>query len=122
MYTCALNVLHDTGDKYVFAVTDSVNLKLCTRKILVDKYGILYILSKDNSHILFYVSLVEGDYHILTAENVGRTHKYGIAYPVGYLKGFFGSHYGKALRTLYMVHFKKLVETLSVFSHINAVG
>ena len=63
-------MLHDARDKNVLTVADSVYFKLCTHKVLVDKHGVLDTLVENDSHILFYIVIVEGDDHILSAKNV----------------------------------------------------
>ncbi len=118
----AFNVLHDTRDKDLLAVADSVYLKLRTGKVFVYQYRIFNILSKDYCHIFLYIGFIEGDYHILTAEDIARTHKYGITDPFGNIKSLFGSHYCKAFGTLNMMKLQKLVKAFPVLSHINAVG
>ena len=117
----ALNMLHDTGDKDILAVTDGVNLDFGALEIFIDKDRIFNVLSEDDSHVFLDVSLVKRDDHVLAAENVGRTEQNRIADFVGYAESFLGCHYGYAARTLDMVLFKKLVKTLSVLSHVDCV-
>ena len=121
MNTRALNVLHNTGDKDILSVADSVYLDLCTLKVLVDEDRVLYILREDDRHIFLNIGVVEGNDHILTAEHIGRTEQYGITDLVRYLKRFLGRHNGNTLRALDVVFFEQLVKTLSVLCHINGV-
>ena len=122
MDACTLNMLHDTGDKDILAVTDSIDLKLRAHKILVDQHGVLNALSKDYSHILLDIVIIEGDYHILSAENIGGSHKNRILDLICDLKSLLSGHYREALGTLDLVQLKKLIEALSVLGGVDRIG
>ena len=117
----ALNVLHDTRNEDILAVADSVDLDFGTLEIFIDKNRVFNVLSEDDRHVFLNVSLVEGDDHVLTAENVGRTEKNGIADCIGNIERFLCRHNGNAARTLDVVLLKQLVKALSVLSHVDSV-
>ena len=114
-------MLHDTRDKNILAVTDSVYLKLSTHKILVYKHRVLYSLVENDSHVFLDIIIVECDYHVLSAENVRRSHKNRIVYLVCNFKSLVTSHDSEALRSLYFQLFKQLVKSLSVLSSVDSV-
>ena len=114
-------MLHDTRDKNILAVTDSVYLKLSAHKILVYKYRVLYSLVENDSHVFLDIVIVECDYHVLSAKNVRRSHKNRIVYLVCDLESLVTSHDRKALRSLYFKLFKQLVKSLSVLSSVDSV-
>ena len=114
-------MLHDTRDKNILAVTDSVYLKLSTHKILVYKYRVLDSLVENDSHVFLDIIIIECDYHVLSAKNVRRSHKNRIVYLVCNFKSLVTSHDRKALRSLYFKLFKQLVKSLSVLSSVDSV-
>ena len=114
-------MLHDTRDKDILAVTDSVYLKLSAHKILVYKYRVLYSLVENDSHVFLDIVIIECDYHVLSAENVRRSHKNRIVYLVCNFKSLVTSHDSEALRSLYFQLFKQLVKSLSVLSSVDSV-
>ena len=114
-------MLHDTRDKDILAVTDSVYLKLSAHKILVYKYRVLYSLVENDSHVFLDIIIIECDYHVLSAENVRRSHKNRIMYLICNFESLVTSHDRKALRSLYLKLFKQFVKSLSVLSSVNSV-
>ena len=70
MDTGALNMLHDTRDKYILAVADRINLKLDTHEIFVDQDRVFDIVGENDRHLLSDVIVCEGNNHVLTAEHV----------------------------------------------------
>ena len=114
-------MLHDTRDKNILAVTDSVYLKLSTHKILVYKYRVLDSLVENDSHVFLDIIIIECDYHVLSAKNVRRSHKNRIVYLVCNFKSLVTSHDSEALRPFYLKLFKQFVKSLSVLSSVNSV-
>ena len=114
-------MLHDTRDKDILTVTDSVYLKLSAHKILVYKYRVLYSLVENDSHVFLDIVIVECDYHVLSAENVRRSHKNRIVYLICDLESLITSHNSEALRSFYLKLFKQFVKSLSVLSSVNSV-
>ena len=121
MNTCTLNVLHDSGDKVVSTVANSIYLDFLAHHVLIDKHRIFKSGSGDDLHVLDDILIGVSDYHVLTAENVGRTHKNGIAQILSSLKSFLGVHNGMTCGTGYSALVEQLIKTLSVLSSINAV-
>ena len=114
-------MLHDTRDKNILAVTDSVYLKLSAHKILVYKYRVLDSLVENDSHVFLDIVIIECDYHVLSAENVRRSHKNRIMYLICDLESLVTSHDSEALRSFYLKLFKQLVKSLSVLSSVDSV-
>ena len=70
------HLLHDAGDEEVLAIADGVHLALGTHDVLVQQDGVVHIdVLGDDAHVLDDVGLRVGHDHILTAEDVGRTHQ-----------------------------------------------
>ena len=115
-------MFHNTRDKYLFAVADSIDFKLSSHKVLIYKHRVFDTVIEDYRHILLYVVIIEGDYHILPAKNVGWSHKHRIVYPVCDLQSLLAGHYGKALRALDLILFKELIKALSVLSAVDCIG
>ena len=115
-------MLHNTGNKNIFAVAYCVNFNLGTHHIFINKHRIFDILCKNNCHIFFDICLVKGDNHILTAKNIRRSEQNRIANFLCNFKSFITSHNSVALWTLYVVFFKKFIKAFSILSHINSVG
>ena len=122
MDTCTLDVLHNTWDNIVCTVTDCVNLDFLTHHILVDENRIFKTATHDDFHILDDILIGVSNNHILTAENVGRTHKNRVAQLFSSLERFLCVHYCEAFRTWDSTLVEKLVKTFSVLSSINAVS
>ena len=79
MNACALEVLHDTRDEDVVAVTDGIDLDLAAHHVLIDQNWVLNLVAGDNLHELADIGLLVGNLHALTAQNVGRTNENRIA-------------------------------------------
>ena len=70
MNSGTLDMLHNTGDKEVRTVADSVNLDLSTHKVLIYQHRVFKLCSRDDSHIFGNIAVAVSNYHILTAQNV----------------------------------------------------
>lgn len=81
MDACALEMLHDARDEDVVAVADGVDFDLAAHHVLVDQNRVLDLVAGDDLHELAHVGFLVGDFHALTAENVGRTDENRIAKP-----------------------------------------
>ena len=115
-------MLHNTGDKIVRTVADSVNFDFLAHHILIDKNRIFKSASCDDSHIFDDILIGVCDYHILTAENVGRTHKNGVAEVFGSSKSFINVHYSMTCGTWDSALVEEFVKTLSVLCSVDAVS
>ena len=73
MDTCTLNVFHETRNEDILSVVDGIYFDLLTLDVLIDEYGVLDSLGEDDLHVLVNVFVVEGDDHVLTAQNVRRS-------------------------------------------------
>ena len=70
MDTCAFDVFHDSGDEDVLSVTDCIYFKFNTHLVLVNQNWIFDSLCKNDLHVFLDVVIVEGNDHVLSAENV----------------------------------------------------
>ena len=122
MNTSSLNVLHNSRNQNIFAVADTVNFKLSSHHVLVNQNRIFNSLSQNNLHIFFYVGIVEGNNHVLTAQNVRRTQQNRVAQLFCCSQSFFGIHDCKSLRTLNLEFFTKFFKTLAVFGQVDCVS
>ena len=122
MNTGSLNMLHDSRNKNIFAVADTVNFKLSSHHILVNQNRIFNSLSKNNLHVFFYVGIVEGNNHVLTAQNVRRSQQNRVTQFFCCGKGFIGIHDCKSLRTLNVEFFTKLFKTFAVFGKVDCIS
>ena len=72
-------MLHDTGDEYVGAVTDSVNLQLLTHDILINQYGLILVNLYGCLEVVAQSLLVRHNLHSATTQYVAWTYQYGVA-------------------------------------------
>ena len=72
-------MLHDAGDKNIRAVTNYVNLQLCSHHVFIDQNGVFNALRENDAHILPHIVVIMSDGHILSADDVGRTQQHGVA-------------------------------------------
>ena len=93
MDTGAFDVLHDTGNKDVFAITYSVNFDFLALQILINQNRMILGVSIDDVHELLDLFVIEGDLHALSTENVGRTNQYRITDTVSNFLRFFCGEY-----------------------------
>ena len=125
MDTGTVNVLHNTGNQYVFAVAYSVDLNLLTHKIFIYKHGVLGQIGNGtgyDTHKLSYVIVACGNLHALTAENVARSYQYGITERMCRRESLVYGKHSMSLRSLNVAVFEYLVKTLSVLCGVNVVG
>ena len=78
MYTCTLNVLHNTRYKYIFSITNCVYLNLFTHKVFINKDWMILMITVYNRHILFNIIVRNSNLHSLSAENIWRSYKHRI--------------------------------------------
>ena len=88
-----LNVFHKSGNKDILSVVDSIYLDLLALDVLVDEDRVLDALCEDDSHVLVNVFVVEGNDHVLTAKNVGRSQEYRVFQCVCSLERFLKCEY-----------------------------
>ena len=70
MDACAFDVFHDSRNEDVLSVTDCIDFKFNTHFVLVDEDRIFNSLGKNDLHVFLDVVIVEGNDHVLAAENV----------------------------------------------------
>ena len=64
--TCSFNMLHNTRNKNIFAITYSINFNFLTHKILIYKDWVVLLNSVNNSHILNNIFIRYSNLHTLT--------------------------------------------------------
>ena len=121
MDTGTLYVFHDTRNEKVLAVANGINFHLRTHHIFVDQHRIFDHMAGDDCHIFFDILIRMRNNHILTAQNVRRTHQNRIAQVVGSLECLFGCHDSLAGRTRNAASAQQLIETLSVFGSVDII-
>ena len=114
-----LNVLHDSRNEDVLTVTDCIDFKLGSHHVLVDEYRIFNPLPQDNLHVFLYIILIEGDDHVLTAEDIGRPEQYGIADPIRSSKRFLRRKDGLPLGLVDAEPVAEFLKALAVFCHVD---
>ena len=118
----ALHLLHDAGDEVVLAVTDGVHLALGTHDVLIQQDGVVHIdVLGDDAHVLDDVGLRVGHDHVLTAEDVGRTHQNRQADLVGCGQSLFQIEDSAAGCTGDAAALQQLVEALTVFGLVDGI-
>ena len=115
----SLNKLHNTRNKNVAAVTDSVNLNLFTLDVMVNENGAVFInfnrLAKVSAKLIF----VSYKLHCSAAKNKAGANEHGIANLCGNLYSVFD--FGNSL-TLWLGNLKaakNLFKGISVFGAVN---
>ena len=51
MDTGTLDMLHDTGDQIVVAVTDGIDFHFGTHEVLVHQHGVFDLMRGDDAHV-----------------------------------------------------------------------
>ncbi len=75
----SLYMLHNTGDKEVRSVADSVDLYFSAHHILIYKNWIFKLLSGDYLHIFGNIAVCVSNNHILSAQNIRWTKQHRIS-------------------------------------------
>ena len=122
MDTCSLNMLHNTGNEDIFAVAYSINLKLASHNVFINKNWLLCVDFNGRLQIVAKRLLVSDNLHRSAAENERRTNKNRIADAFGNLNALFNIGYGKSfwLRNTEIVHY--LFKRISVFCSIDSLN
>ena len=115
----SLDVFHNSRNKNVLSVADSVDFKLNSHHILVNQHRIFYSLCKNDFHIFFYVIVVECNNHILSAKNVAWSEQYWIAQFCRCLKCFLFGEYRKSFRAVDVKLFAQFFKTFAVFCKVD---
>ena len=122
MHARALDVLHYTGDKYILAVADRVDLELRAHDVLIYKDDIVGIALQYYLHVFFDVLVGERYYHVLTAEHIRRTQQHGITEVVSRGESFLRRLDGMPLRTRDAELFEQCVESFAILRRVYRVG
>ena len=110
MDTRSFDKLHNTGDKYVSAVANGVNLDLFTYDILVNEYRLVLVNFNRGFQIVTKLFFCSDYLHSSAAENEARSDENGIT---DFCSGFYtilDSGYRLALRLGNIEFFEYLFE------------
>ena len=118
MDTCTFDMLHDTRNQDVIAITYGIDLDFFTHQIFIYKDRVFLRNLIDDSDVFFYIFITDCNTHALSAKNVGRTYKYRIAKLIGCFFCFFGSKDSMSLRSRNLALFQNLIEQFTVFGCI----
>ena len=119
MDTSTLNVLHDTRNQDILTVAYCVDLDLFTLQVFINQNRMILCNPVDDTDEFFYVLIIDGNLHTLSAKYIGRTNQYRISQSVCYFFCFLCRVYGASLRSRDLALFQNLVEELSVLSCIH---
>ena len=114
------HMLHDTRNQDIFSITDGINLNLTAHQILIDQYRIFNLGTGDNLHIFPDILFLIGNFHALTAQNVGRTYQNRITQFVSNLYCFFFGKYSITLGPGDTGLVQDDIELFTVLCRINA--
>ena len=92
---------------------------LAAHHVLIDQNRVLDLVAGDNLHELAHVGFLVGNFHALTAENVGRTDEDRIAELVSRLDSFLLGHNRVASRTRDAALLEDNVEFLTVLGGVD---
>ena len=120
--TSSFNVFHDSRNKNIFSVTDCINFKFSSHFVLVNKDWVFNSLSQNDFHVFFYVIIVEGDNHILTAKNITWAEKNRISKFLCSFQSFFFCKNCKSTGALDLKLFTKFVKAFAVFCKIYGIS
>ena len=112
-------MFHNSWNKDVLSVADTVDFKLNSHHILVNQHRIFNSLCKNDFHIFFYVVVVECNNHILSAKNVTRAQQYRITKFCCCFKSFLFGEYRKSFRAVDVKLFAQFFKTLAVFCKVD---
>ena len=119
MDTGPLDMLHDSRDQNVGAITDGINLDLFSHDILIYEYRMLLGNLVDDSDKFVHILVADGDLHALAAQNIGWTDQHRISQLMGRFFSLFGSVNRMARRSRNTAFLQNLVEQLPVLRRIH---
>ena len=121
MDTSSFDKFHYTGDEYVSAVANSVNLDLFTNNVFVNEYRLVLVNFNRGFQIVTKLFFCSDYLHSSAAENEARSDENGITDFGGGLYAVLNSGYCLALRLRNVKFFKYLFECISVFRSFDSV-
>ena len=78
MNACFFNVFHNTWDKYIFAVADSICFQFFTDDVFVNQNRLVFVYQYSCLQVFFQVFIRVNNLHCTAAQNIGRTNKHRI--------------------------------------------
>ena len=116
--TCTLDMLHDSRDQNVLAITNRIYLDLFSHQILIYQDRMLLCDLVDDADVFFHILITDCNTHPLAAQNIGRTNQYRIPKLVCRLFRFLCSKYRMTLWSWDLAFFKDLIEQLPILCSI----
>ena len=116
--TCTLDMLHDSRDQNVLAITNRIYLDLFSHQILIYQDRMLLCDLVDDADVFFHILITDCNTHTLAAQNIGRTNQYRIPKLVCRLFRFLCSKYRMTLWSWDLAFFKDLIEQLPILCSI----
>ena len=118
MDTGTLNVLHNTRDQDIVAITYCIDLDLLTLQIFIYQDRMILCDPVDDADKFFHIFIIDSDLHTLAAKYIRRTNQYRVTKTVGNLFCFLCSIYGSSLWSRDLALLQDLIKQLSVLSRI----
>ena len=119
MNTGSFYQFHNTRNKYICTVTDSINFNFFTNDIFIYKYRLVFVDFNRGFQIHTKLLFICNNLHSSSAKNEAGANKYRIAY---FCSGFdtvfyFGNSFAFGLRNVEL--FKNFFKAVSVFGSFN---
>ena len=122
MYTCALDVLHDTGDQHILPVRNDIHLQLGAGHIFIHQHRILNSPGEDAAHIYLGLLPCTGDRHVLPANDIGRTQQHRITQIFCCFQRLRKRVDSAPARAADAEALQQGIKASAVFSHVDAVS
>ena len=118
MYSCPLNVLHNTRNQNVLTVADSIHFNLFSYNILIYQNRMILGNHINNTNKLINIMVIDADLHTLSAQHIGGTHQNRISQLIRCLLGLFCSKYRLSCRSRNLALLQNLIKQFSVLCRI----
>ena len=114
-------MLHDSRNKDIASVTDTIDLKLLSFHIFINQNRIFNSCAEDDFHVFFNIRRITGDNHVLSAKDIAGAHQNRVSDFFGRLKCLNLGENGDTLRPFDVKPVAKFLKTLPVLSKVNRI-
>ena len=121
MNTCTLNVLHDSRDQNILAITYRIHFDLLAHQIFINEDRMLLMITVDHCHKFYNILIIHGNLHTLAPQYIGRTDKHRISKFISYLKRFFCCKDSVTLCTRNAALLQNIIKKFSILRSINVL-
>ena len=122
MYTSSLHKLHNSGNKYLLAVANSVDFNLFAADIFIYQHGFVLIDFHGGFQIIPECLFLSHNLHCPTAKHKAGSNKHRISYFLGSPDALLYTGYGAPLRLGNFQRGQQPLKGVSVFRTLNRIA